>query len=228
MRTIPRDEPPSAVTVSSGVMRIGRITGAGARRRAPRVQRRPGGRRPAQGQPAGDPQPAGRARELQRRLIDFSSGLAYAVGGTMSAGRRPGLPAHARPTSRSPRRRRSGCRPAGCTTAELVHTILCRGPHRLHRHPRVAARCCRGFRSVPGRSCAQVNGILLDLTEWALRPMRQIIPPVGMFDVSFMVLFFGLFLLHGASASPHWPHQPQIARCGVLRTWRVTIRRVRR
>ncbi len=33
--------------------------------------------------------------ELQRRLIDFSSGLAYAVGGTMAAGRRPGLPAHA-------------------------------------------------------------------------------------------------------------------------------------
>ena len=47
----------------------------------------------------------------------------------------------------------------------------------------------------PGTGLAQLNGILFDLTEWALRPMRQIIPPVGMFDISFMVLLFGLFLL---------------------------------
>lgn len=47
----------------------------------------------------------------------------------------------------------------------------------------------------PGTGLAQVNGILHDLTEWALRPMRQIIPPVGMFDLSFMVLLFGLFIL---------------------------------
>ena len=47
----------------------------------------------------------------------------------------------------------------------------------------------------PGTGLAQVNGILHDLTEWALRPMRQIIPPIGMIDVSFMVLLFGLFIL---------------------------------
>jgi len=47
----------------------------------------------------------------------------------------------------------------------------------------------------PGTGLAQVNGILFDLTEWILRPMRQIIPPVGMFDVSFMVLVFGLIIL---------------------------------
>ena len=47
----------------------------------------------------------------------------------------------------------------------------------------------------PGTGLAQLNGILFDLTEWALRPMRQLIPPVGMFDISFMVLLFGLFLL---------------------------------
>ena len=47
----------------------------------------------------------------------------------------------------------------------------------------------------PGTGLAQLNGILFDLTEWALRPMRQIIPPVGMFDISFMVLLFGLFLV---------------------------------
>jgi YggT family protein len=47
----------------------------------------------------------------------------------------------------------------------------------------------------PGTGLAQLNGILFDLTEWALRPMRQLIPPIGMFDVSFMVLLIGLFLL---------------------------------
>jgi YggT family protein len=47
----------------------------------------------------------------------------------------------------------------------------------------------------PGTGWAQVNGIVFDLTEWILRPMRQIIRPVGMFDISFMVLFFGLILL---------------------------------
>ena len=47
----------------------------------------------------------------------------------------------------------------------------------------------------PGTGLAQLNGILFDLTEWALRPMRQLIPPIGMFDISFMVLLFGLFLL---------------------------------
>ena len=47
----------------------------------------------------------------------------------------------------------------------------------------------------PGTGLAQLNGILFDLTEWALRPMRQIIRPVGMFDISFMVLLFGLFLV---------------------------------
>ena len=54
----------------------------------------------------------------------------------------------------------------------------------------------RGYNCArPGTGLAQLNGILFDLTEWALRPMRQIIPPVGMFDISFMVLLFGLFLL---------------------------------
>ena len=47
----------------------------------------------------------------------------------------------------------------------------------------------------PGTGMAQLNGIIFDLTEWALRPLRQIIPPIGMFDVSFMVLVFGLIIL---------------------------------
>jgi YggT family protein len=47
----------------------------------------------------------------------------------------------------------------------------------------------------PGTFMAQVNAILFDLTEPVLRPVRRIIPPAGMFDLSFMVVFFVLLLL---------------------------------
>ena len=50
----------------------------------------------------------------------------------------------------------------------------------------------------PGTGLAQLNGILFDLTEWAMRPLRQIIPPVGMLDVSVLVLTFGLLILRQA------------------------------
>ena len=42
---------------------------------------------------------------------------------------------------------------------------------------------------------ATINRILMDLTEPVLAPLRRIIPPVGMFDLSFMVLFFALLIL---------------------------------
>jgi YggT family protein len=44
---------------------------------------------------------------------------------------------------------------------------------------------------------ATVNRLLMDLTEPVLAPLRRIIPPVGMFDLSFMVAFFGLVILRG-------------------------------
>jgi uncharacterized protein YggT (Ycf19 family) len=50
----------------------------------------------------------------------------------------------------------------------------------------------------PGTGVAQINRILTDLTDWALRPLRRIIPPAGMFDLSFLVLVFGLFILRAA------------------------------
>ena len=37
---------------------------------------------------------------------------------------------------------------------------------------------------------------LFELTEPVLRPVRRVIPPVGMFDVSFMIVFFVLFVLY--------------------------------
>ncbi|HZP31612.1 MAG TPA: YggT family protein [Acidimicrobiia bacterium] len=50
----------------------------------------------------------------------------------------------------------------------------------------------------PGTAMAQINGILFDLTEWALRPLRRVIPPAGMFDLSFLVLFFIVIILRTA------------------------------
>jgi cell division inhibitor SepF len=83
VRTIPRDEPPSAVTVSSSVMRTA------SSNRVHVVE--PHGFNDAQeiGDRLKASQPVimnlqGVPRELQRRLIDFSSGLAYGVGGSMS------------------------------------------------------------------------------------------------------------------------------------------------
>ena len=49
----------------------------------------------------------------------------------------------------------------------------------------------------PGTILAQVNRVLFDITEPVLRPFRRIIPPVGMFDLSFMVAFFGLLIIRG-------------------------------
>jgi YggT family protein len=50
----------------------------------------------------------------------------------------------------------------------------------------------------PGTAMAQINGILFDLTEWALRPLRRVIPPAGMLDLSFLVLFFIVIILRTA------------------------------
>lgn len=44
----------------------------------------------------------------------------------------------------------------------------------------------------------QVARVLHDLTEPVLAPMRRIIPPVGMIDLSFMVVLFVLFIIWNA------------------------------
>jgi YggT family protein len=50
----------------------------------------------------------------------------------------------------------------------------------------------------PGTVTAQLNRLLIDVTEWALRPLRRVIPPVGMFDLSFLVLFFVILIVRSA------------------------------
>jgi YggT family protein len=47
----------------------------------------------------------------------------------------------------------------------------------------------------PGTPAASIYGILHDLTEPVLAPMRRVIPPAGMFDLSFLILFVLLSIL---------------------------------
>ena len=52
-----------------------------------------------------------------------------------------------------------------------------------------------------GTFLASLNSLLLDLTEPVLRPVRRIIPPAGMLDTSFIVVFFVILLLRGIVGS---------------------------
>jgi len=63
----------------------------------------------------------------------------------------------------------------------------------------LAARAVLSWFPVRGGTfLASVNTLLFELTEPVLRPVRRVIPPVGMFDVSFMIVFFVLFFLQSA------------------------------
>lgn len=53
----------------------------------------------------------------------------------------------------------------------------------------------------PGSALTSIRGLLADLTEPVLRPFRSIIPPVGMFDLSFMIVFFLLFIVRSIICS---------------------------
>ena len=66
----------------------------------------------------------------------------------------------------------------------------------------LAARAVLSWFPVRGGTfLASVNTLLFELTEPVLRPVRRVIPPVGMFDVSFMVVFFVLFFLYSVLSS---------------------------
>ena len=47
----------------------------------------------------------------------------------------------------------------------------------------------------PSGGMATFYRILMDLTEPVLAPLRRMIPPAGMFDLSFTVLFIFLIIL---------------------------------
>lgn len=47
----------------------------------------------------------------------------------------------------------------------------------------------------PGTGMAQVVGVLVTVTEPVLGPARRMIPPLGMIDISFLVVIIGLQIL---------------------------------
>jgi YggT family protein len=53
----------------------------------------------------------------------------------------------------------------------------------------------------PDSPLNSIRNLLADITEPVLRPFRSIIPPVGMFDLSFMIVFFLLFIVRSIVCS---------------------------
>ena len=52
-----------------------------------------------------------------------------------------------------------------------------------------------------GTFLASLNTLLFELTEPVLKPVRRVIPPAGMFDTSFIIVFFVLVILRGLLSS---------------------------
>lgn len=57
------------------------------------------------------------------------------------------------------------------------------------------------FPARPGTGLSSVASILYDLTEPVLAPVRRVIPPAGMFDLSFIIVFFFLVILRSVVCS---------------------------
>jgi YggT family protein len=54
------------------------------------------------------------------------------------------------------------------------------------------------FPVTPGTTFAQIVEVLYKVTEPVLGPVRRIIPPLGMFDLSFLVVLIGIRILSAA------------------------------
>jgi YggT family protein len=44
---------------------------------------------------------------------------------------------------------------------------------------------------------ASINRVLIDITEPVIAPVRRVIPPAGFLDLSFLIVFIVLGILHG-------------------------------
>lgn len=49
----------------------------------------------------------------------------------------------------------------------------------------------------PGTTMASISGLFYELTEPVLGPLRRVIPPLGMFDLSPLVAFLGIQIIQG-------------------------------
>jgi YggT family protein len=50
----------------------------------------------------------------------------------------------------------------------------------------------------PGTTMSSIASIIYELTEPVLAPVRRVIPAIGMFDISPIVVFIGLQILQAA------------------------------
>jgi len=62
----------------------------------------------------------------------------------------------------------------------------------IYRLVLIARAITSFFPVTPGTSFAQIVDVLYKATEPVLAPLRRIIPPLGMFDLSFLVLLLAL------------------------------------
>ena len=70
----------------------------------------------------------------------------------------------------------------------------------------LVARAVLSFLPIgPDSGLAGVQRALMSVTEPVLAPLRRVIPPLGIFDTSFLVLFLGLELI-----------MTSVLHCGVL------------
>ena len=76
-------------------------------------------------------------------------------------------------------------------------TIIC-AILRIYLLVLVARAITSFFPVTPGTTFAQIVDVLYKLTEPLLGPLRRIIPPLGMFDLSFLVLVIALQILSAA------------------------------
>jgi len=50
----------------------------------------------------------------------------------------------------------------------------------------------------PDSGLASIQRVLIQLTEPVVAPLRRVIPPAGMFDLSFLVVFVIIVVIHSA------------------------------
>ena len=49
-----------------------------------------------------------------------------------------------------------------------------------------------------GTAVTQIRQFLRDVTEPVIAPVRRVVPPAGMFDISYLIVSFGLVILQQA------------------------------
>lgn len=76
-------------------------------------------------------------------------------------------------------------------------TVIC-AIVRIYLLVLVARAITSFFPVTPGTTFAQIVDVLFKLTEPVLGPLRRVIPPLGMFDLSFLVVVIGLQVFSAA------------------------------